>query len=90
MAINNYQANKFSNNKVNVVDDNLTVEQALQININNKPFTITMRTPGNDIELIRGLLYSEDIYRNSENLVINLTENKEKNRTYISYCFGIP
>ncbi len=81
MATNNYQAKKFSNNQVNAVDDNLTVEQALQININNKPLTVTMRTPGNEIELIRGLLYSEDIYRNSESLDIELTENKEKSLT---------
>ena len=81
MTTNNYQGKKFSNNKVIAVDDNLTAEQALQININNKPFTITMRTPGNDIELIRGLLYSEDIYRDSENLMIDLTENKEKSIT---------
>lgn len=81
MAINNYQGRKFSNNQIIVVDDNLTVEQALQININNKPFTITMRTPGNDIELIRGLFYSEDIYRGQENLNIQLSENEEKSIT---------
>ncbi len=81
MATNNYQGKKFSNNEVITVDDNLTVEQALQININNNPFTITMRTPGNDIELIRGLLYSEDIYRDSANLNVMLSENKEKSLT---------
>jgi FdhD protein len=81
MAINNYQGKKFNKNQALAVNDNLTIEQALQININNKPFTITMRTPGNDIELIRGLLYSEDIYRDNENLNIQLTENKEKSIT---------
>jgi FdhD protein len=44
------------------VKDEIIVEEALQIYINGKPFTVTMRTPGNDIELIRGLLYTEDIY----------------------------
>jgi FdhD protein len=84
MAIENYQGRKFINGEAIHVDDNLTVEQALQININNKPFSITMRTPGNDKELIRGLLYSEDIYRNTENLVIELNENKEKSITEAS------
>ena len=78
MTVNNYQGKKFSNKQVISVDDNLVVEQALQISINNKPFTITMRTPGNDEELIRGLLYSEDIYRASEDLIITLSENEEK------------
>lgn len=64
MSINHYQAKKFTSNRVDLVNDTLTVEQALQININKKSFTITMRTPGNDDELITGLLYSEDIYRN--------------------------
>ena len=78
MTINNYQGKKFTNQQIDAVNDNLTVEQALQISINNKPFTITMRTPGNDIELIRGLLYSEDIYRGNENLNIDISENEEK------------
>ena len=81
MTIKNYQGLKFRYEGIIKVDDNLTVEQALQININNKPFSITMRTPGNDKELIRGLLYSEDIYRNAGNLNIELNENKEKSIT---------
>jgi FdhD protein len=81
MAIQIYQGKKFINNQVVSVEDFLTVEQALQININGKPFSITMRTPGHDKELIRGLLYSEDIYRSSTNLKIELKENKEKSIT---------
>ncbi len=77
MATITYQGKKY-NNKITAVNDELTVEQALQISINNKPFTITMRTPGNDQELIAGLLYSEDIYRNPSPLVIDINENKEK------------
>ena len=81
MAFDNYQGRKFIDGSITNVNDNLTVEQALQINVNEKPFSITMRTPGNDEELIRGLLYSEDIYRSSVNLNIELAENKEKSTT---------
>ena len=63
MAVSHYQGKKFCNNKVQPIVDALTVEEALQININNEPFTVTMRTPGNDVALVRGLLFSEDIYR---------------------------
>lgn len=49
------------------MDDYLTVEEALRISINGEPFTVTMRTPGNDEELIRGLLFTEDIYKSDEN-----------------------
>jgi len=78
MAVNNYQGKKFTTQQVDAVDDNLTIEQALQISINDKPFTITMRTPVNDLELIRGLLYSEDIYRGDENLLIDISVNEKK------------
>ena len=43
--------------------DSLTIEEPLQININSKPFTVTMRTPGNDLNLVRGLLHTEGILR---------------------------
>lgn len=75
MAFDNYQAKKFTSSKTIMVNDNLTVEQPLQICINNEPFTVAMRTPNNDKQLITGLLYSEDIYRNTQQqLLISLTE----------------
>ena len=81
MAIHNYQGIKFQNTDSSKVDDNLVVEQALQININKEVFTITMRTPGDDEDLVRGLLYSEDIYKASQNLNISFSENTEKGIT---------
>lgn len=48
------------------VSDGIVVEAALQININQEPYTVVMRTPGDDLELIRGLLYAEDIYKGKE------------------------
>jgi len=64
MATRNYQARKFESNSVKKAIDSLTVEEALQININNKPFTVSMRTPGEDICLVRGMLHSEGILKN--------------------------
>jgi len=81
MAIDNYQGKKFCGNNSFRVDDNLTIEQPLQININNIPFTVTMRTPGNDLDLIRGLLFSEDIYKSTNKLAITIKENLKKNIT---------
>jgi FdhD protein len=78
MTTNNYQGKKFNENIISTVNDALTVEEALQININQKPFSITMRTPGNDQELVRGLLYSEDVYRGEKNLDIELAKDEKK------------
>ena len=81
MAIDNYQGRKFIDGNSVDVEDNLTIEQALQISINNESFTITMRTPGDDNDLIRGLLYSEDIYKNINQLNLSFIENEDKNIT---------
>ncbi len=46
--------------------ERLAVESALQINIDGAPYTITMRTPGDDELLARGLLFTEGIVSNPE------------------------
>lgn len=60
------------------VNDALVVEAALQININKEPYTVVMRTPGDDFELIRGLLYAEDIYQNTANPGFEVMEEREQ------------
>lgn len=59
-----YQGQKFEiSGGEKPVEDALVLEHPLQIVINNEPLSITMQTPGNERDLVRGLLYSEDIYR---------------------------
>src|SRR6187399_1223853 len=57
----------YNNGNFSRVDDVLAVEESLSISINGEPFTVTMRTPGNEQELVRGLLYTEEVYRDLEN-----------------------
>jgi FdhD protein len=64
MATRKYKGKKFDKDLVTNTTDALTIEEALQININNKPFTVSMRTPGDDISLVRGMLHSEGIIKN--------------------------
>jgi len=66
MTIRNYKATRFEGTLNQLVKDDLTVEEAIQIKINGSPYTVTMRTPGNMKELVRGLLYSEQIYQGQE------------------------
>lgn len=66
MATNTYEGKKFDTGVSSKVLDALTVEEALQININGSPFTITMRTPGDDLSLVRGLLHSEGVINDIE------------------------
>lgn len=78
MATRNYEGKKFKSNDINNIVDALTVEEALQINVNNKPFTVSMRTPGNDIELVRGLLHAEGVINSIDfNPEISLKKENE-------------
>ena len=77
---------KVSNDKASEVDDLLAVEEPLEIRLGHGPsgnrkqktLAITMRTPGNDEELVLGFLYSENII-NSKHDVLSVKPcvNKE-------------
>ena len=58
-----YQVKRVDNQHISVEMDAVVVEAPLQISINDSAYTVVMRTPGSDKELIRGLLYAEDIYK---------------------------
>ncbi len=61
------------------VQDVLAIEVALAIAVNGTPFTVTMQTPGNEVELVRGLLFSENIFRSlTEQPVITITGRDER------------
>jgi len=82
----NYEGLQINNGDSKRVNDALVVEAALQININSEPYTVVMRTPGDDFELIRGLLYAEDIYKNSKNLHFEVIEKRENGFSIINVC----
>ena len=64
-----YQSYKITDNHATKMEDALVIEAPLQININKEAYTVVMRTPADDKELIRGLLFAEDIYKQKEALV---------------------
>ena len=43
--------------------ETLAVEEPLEIRINGESFLVTMRTPGDDIDLVHGLMFSETVVR---------------------------
>lgn len=50
--------------------DAVAVEEPLEIRLNGTPYTVTMRTPGHDVELVHGLLAAEGIIRGWEDVAI--------------------
>jgi len=67
-----YKVSKFKSDKIENVDDLISIEEPLEISIKYRDtdkwvsqiLTITMRTPGNDEDLVRGFLFNEQIVEN--------------------------
>jgi len=49
--------------------DRVAVEAPLELRIAGKPFTVLMRTPGHDEELVRGFLFCEGIIHRATDIV---------------------
>ena len=75
-----YKIIKLKKNKFEKTDDLISIEEPLEISIKykyqsewvNSSLSITMRTPGNDEDLVRGFLFNEQIIQN-----LNEIENIE-------------
>ncbi|MDP5093394.1 MAG: formate dehydrogenase accessory sulfurtransferase FdhD [Polaribacter sp.] len=79
-----YQGIKITKHSQQILEDELVVEAPLQININNEPYTVVMRTPDNDIELIRGLLFAEDIYKSFADFNYSIIETQNSIPTIVN------
>ncbi|MGJ8743078.1 formate dehydrogenase accessory sulfurtransferase FdhD [Polaribacter sp.] len=79
-----YEALKINSKKPTALKDILVVEAPLQININHEAYTVVMRTPDDDTELIRGLLFAEDIYKENTPFAIKITQLKDGIPTIIN------
>lgn len=66
MNIKKYNGLYFNEGRFVPVRDTLAVEIGLSISVNHTPFTVTMQTPGQEKDLVRGLLFSESIFRDPE------------------------
>lgn len=59
---------EWSEGKVCAVQDCLAGEEPLEIRVNGRPLTVTMRTPGNDLELAAGFLFTEGIVQHRDQI----------------------
>ena len=62
------QVREWENGTVRTVQDSLAAEEPLEIRIGGIPLTVTMRTPGNDLELAVGFLLTEGIIESVEQI----------------------
>ena len=50
-------------------DDYLAAEEPLEIRVGTEPLSVTMRTPGHDLELAAGFLFTEGIVSSGDQIV---------------------
>ena len=71
-----YKVLKFSSEKFENIEDLVSIEEPLEISLKFKEqekwitqnLSITMRTPGNDEDLVRGFLFNEQIIENIKDI----------------------
>jgi FdhD protein len=50
--------------------DTVAVEEPLEVRLNGESYLVTMRTPGNDVDLVHGLLHSERIIAGRSDVMV--------------------
>ena len=71
-----YKITKFSKGKLENIEDLISIEEPLEISLKfkdkekwiTKSLSITMRTPGDDEDLVRGFLFNEQIIQNIKDI----------------------
>ena len=71
-----YKVLKYSSNKFENIDDLISIEEPLEISLKfkesdkwiNQSLSITMRTPGDDEDLVRGFLFNEQIVKSLKDI----------------------
>src|SRR5260370_30218982 len=63
------QVTEWQNGQLRRVQDCLVAEEPLEIRLNETPLSVTMRTPGHDLELTAGFLFTEGWIERREQIV---------------------
>ena len=68
LSVNVTQVVEWQNGRPRRVQDYLVAEEPLEIRVNDAPLTVTMRTPGHDLELAAGFLLTEGLIESSSQI----------------------
>ncbi len=80
--------------KSRLIDDYLAGEEPLEIRVGARPISVTMRTPGNDLELAAGFLFTEGLIAGREQIAdIRSGQEDDKNdngnRVHVELAPGV-
>ena len=79
-----FQAKKISHQHIETVEDSLTAEFPFEISMNDVPFTVTMRTPGHDLALLTGLLFTENVIHQKIDTAIQFDYSETPHRANVT------
>ena len=68
-SVNLTRVSEWDDGNIGHKDDYLASEEPLEIRIGDQPLSVTMRTPGHDLELATGFLFTEGLIQNREQIV---------------------
>ena len=80
MSAKFFEAERFDGDRHSPKDEWVVEEGPLQIRVNGKPFTVTLRTPGADRQLVMGLLFAEGLVENPSD-ILSLEEKPSLDET---------
>jgi FdhD protein len=67
-SVNYVAVSEWNDRKVRRLRDSLVGEEPLQIRVGKRPLSVTLRTPGDEVELAAGFLFSEGIIRSAKDI----------------------
>src|SRR5258706_10204959 len=77
------QVTEWQDGHVRRAQDYLVAEEPLEIRIGRTPLSVTMRTPGHDLELTAGFLFTEGLIKKREQIVsLEYAKTKTKTKTH--------
>ena len=73
------QVMEWKDGSVSKLDDYLVGEEPLEIRLGARPINVTMRTPGHDLELAAGFLFTEGVIRGGDDIArMSQPANRQK------------
>lgn len=69
MQVLRHKTARFRDESISTAECDLAVEELLEIYIDDSPYAVTMRLPGNDISLVAGFCFSEGIIASRDDLL---------------------
>src|SRR5580692_12239816 len=68
-SVNLTRVSEWEDGNIGRKDDYLAAEEPLEIRVGDEPLSVTMRTPGHDVELAAGFLFTEGLIERREQIL---------------------